>query len=312
MSAAYDPLVARALDELFPVPESDPDETLRGARLAAQGMKKRRAVRLRRTAILALAALLLLAGAALAASHFDVFPWLDQSNRSTATFSIDSSQTYHWPAADVLVCPQARAGAFSCSIGAFQPKGRRTYLLAERVSAQPKVSRRFYLEALATAERKRQVDHAAAQRFRRDVAAVGDDFFSGLALLIGVESVGGDEQAPGRPGFELVPPAGVPMWIACEASGRSSFDCHPLAESRNVPVGTPLYFLESSSDWVAIPRQSHRPVDVELLFRAVLGRDLTPAEERLLLDLTTTGEASGGSGTGSVHAEPTKPQHGSP
>ena len=34
------------------------------------------------------------------------------------------------------------------------------------------------------------------------LAAAGDDFFSGLALLTGVETVGGDEQVPGRPGFQ--------------------------------------------------------------------------------------------------------------
>jgi hypothetical protein len=71
MSTAYDPIVARALDRLVAGIESDPDEALRRARVAAQGLKRRRAVRIRRTAIIALAALALLTGAALASARFD-------------------------------------------------------------------------------------------------------------------------------------------------------------------------------------------------------------------------------------------------
>lgn len=310
MSTAYDPIVARALDQLVAGVESDPDETLRRARLAAQGPERRRAVRLRRTAILAFAALGLLAGAAFAASRFDLLPWVDQSDRSTASFSVDYSRTYRGPAPEVLLCPQAGAGSFACSVGTFPASARRTYYLTDRVEPRPEVSRKDALRTLAAAEAKGEVDRATAERFRRDLAAVGDEFFSGLALLTGVETVGAGEQAPGRPGFELVPPVGVPMWIACEASG-DGFRCRDLASSRNVAVGTPLYLLQSSSDWVAVPQQSQRPIDVSRLFHAVLGRDLTPAEARLLFDFVSwTGE--GESHGGAVHAEPLPPKSGSP
>jgi len=310
MSPAHDPVVAQALDQLVPPVESDPDEMLRRARATAGGLAKHRVVRLRRIAIVAFAALALLAGAALAAAHFDVFSWLDRSSRSSATFSIDSSRTYRGPAADVLVCPQAGALPFTCSVGSLDSGGRRTYQLAERVEAQPHVSRGFVLDALATAEQKGQVDHATAERVRRDVAAVGDDFFAGVSLLTGVETVAGGDGAQAPPGFERVPPAGVPMWIACGASG-SGYRCHNLASSRDVAVGTPLYFLESSPDWVLVRRRSQRPVDVERLFHAVLGRDLTPAEDRLLLDFS----ALPGSAEGEPHTGPPQqvaPRRGSP
>ena len=66
MSSAHDPVVARALDQLVPRVESDPDETFRRARSAAQALKRRRVVRLGRAAVLAFAALALLTGAAVA------------------------------------------------------------------------------------------------------------------------------------------------------------------------------------------------------------------------------------------------------
>jgi hypothetical protein len=312
MSAAYDPAVARALDGLVPTVDSDPEKTLRHARAAAQGLERRRAARLRRTAIVAFAALVLLSGAALAADHFDVFPWVDQSSRSTATFSIDSSRTYRGPAAQVLVCPQAGAGSFACSIGAFNSNHRRAYSLAERVAAQPQITRESMLQGLAATEKNGQVDHAAAERMRRDLAAVGDDFFAGLSLLTGVETIAGGDQAAAPPGFERVPPAGVPMWIACEASG-SGFRCHNLASSRGVAVGTPLYFLRASSDWVLARKRSPRPINVRLLFSAVFGRELTPAETRLLVDFSTLavsgeGESQGGRG----HAQPAPSNSSSP
>lgn len=66
-----------------------------------------------------------------------------------------------------------------------------------------------------------------------------------------------------------------------------------------MPIGTPLYRLQPGSDWVAVRRPQQRPVDVTGLFRTVLGRDLTPAERRLLTDVTTVATAEGGgSGAG--------------
>jgi len=310
MSTAYDPTVARALDRLVAGIESDPDETLRRARISAQGLKRRRAVRLRRTAILVFAALALLTGAALASSHFDLLPWVDQSSRSTATFSIDSSRTYHGPAPDALHCPQAGTSAFSCSVASFWSKTRRTYHVAMRVEPQEDTSRDGLLTGLAAAEKAGQVDHGTAERYRHDLAAVSDDFFSGLALITGVESIGGGEQAPGRPGFELVPPAGVPMWIACQAGGEG-FRCHDLASSRNVAVGTPLYQLRSSPDWVAVHQKSSGPIDVNRLFHAVLGRNLTPAEGQLLMDFVSW-PANGEGHSGPVHAERVPPKSTSP
>lgn len=309
MSAAYDPVVARALDQLVPGVTSDPDELLRRVRLTVEDMSRRRAVRIRRAAIVAFVAMALLSGAAFAATRFDIFRWVDRSNRSNATFSIDPSRTYRGPAPEVLLCPEAGAGFFSCSIRSAGARTGRAYHLTQRVEAQPQVTRDSTLAALATSEKQGRIDHATARRVRRDLEEVGDEFFSGMALLAGFETVGAGEQAPGRPGFELVPPAGVPMWVACGAND-GGFRCHDLAALRDVAAGTPLYLLQTSRDWVAVPRESQRPVDVDRMFHAVLGRDLTPAEGRLLVAFAAAGEPE--SHAGPAQPEPVPPKNASP
>jgi len=75
---------------------------------------------------------------------------------------------------------------------------------------------------------------------------------------------------------------------------------------RDVAAGTPLYLLRKSRDWVAVPRESQRPVDVDRLFRAVLGRDLTPAEARLLVVFLAAGRAEGHAGTARAERAPAK------
>jgi hypothetical protein len=291
MSSAYDPMVARALDQLVPSVESDPDETFRRARSAAQALKRRRAVRLRRAAIVAFAALALLTGAALAASRFDVLPFIGESNRSSATYAVDNSLTYTGPAPRVLLCPEAGHGSFSCSVGTHKTESHRAYVLLMRVERTPKLTRELLLGAVADAEKKGQIDHAAADRFRRDLAAINDDFLTVWNLAAGGTVFGGslepDEPGAPPPGFELVPPAGVPVAVACQAAG-DAFSCHDLASSQ-VPVGTPLYRLRASSDWVAIPKEPKlRQGDFEGLFRAVTGRDITPAEIRFIRDFLET------------------------
>jgi hypothetical protein len=292
MTVEYDPLVAEALERIAPAVESDPDETLRRAAAAAP---RARARHTRRVLALGFAALVLLGGGALAASQFDVLPWVDRHERSSATFSVDASRTYSGPAPQVLLCPDAGTGSFVCTRGTFPPHGSRVYMLTSRVEAQPRVTRQSMLAQLADAEREGAVDHAAAQRLRADVAAVGDDFFEGLAQLAGITTVGAGQQVPGHPELELVPPPDVPMWAACTADG-GEMRCHDLESSRDVAVGTPLYLLQRSRDWVEEPRRTGPPIDVARLFRAVLGRDLKPAENRLLFDLATvaTSSAEGG------------------
>jgi hypothetical protein len=253
--------------------------------------------------LLVFAALALLGGAAFAASRFDALPWFNQSDRSTATFVIDSSRKYEGPTAQTLTCPDAGRGTFLCKLAPLYAPGgqgfahtRRTYMMAEQVEARPHFSRQSYLDAIAADERKGQISHADADKVRQDIAGSGDDFFSALALVSGIETIGGGGQVPGRPGYELVPPPGVPMWTACEIAYVSTFRCHALASSRNIAVGTPIYILEQSRDWVAVPSKSKRPPNVAAFLHAVMHRDLRPAEAALMIDLITFGRSSASSG----------------
>src|SRR5262249_25974417 len=132
-----DPLVEEALDRLVSGVEGDPDEMLRGAKAAAGTPRRRRRTRAGRVAILAFAARLLPGGTARGAARFDALPWLDWGDRSSATFSIDSSHIYAGPAPPVLDCPGADEGSFVCSAGTLPPTGRRAYQLAERVQRRP-------------------------------------------------------------------------------------------------------------------------------------------------------------------------------
>jgi hypothetical protein len=208
------------------------------------------------------------------------------------------------------------------SVVTFPTSNRRAYFLSGRVEAQPHASREFSLRSLATFERNGSVDRATAERFRHDLAAVGDDFLAALNVLgDGMTISGGPTITEGqgegqnlhaRPGYEFVPPAGVPTFIACESAGNGA-RCHDLASSREVPVGTPYYFLQSSPDWVEIPLESRKTPDINRLFHVVLGRDVTQAEAQFMFDLATTGESH--SSGGEVHELPTKPpaqRQGSP
>jgi hypothetical protein len=290
----FDPRVATVLDRLVPELDSNPEAMLRAASARARVLTAAHAQRRRRILIVSVAVLaLIVGGGALAASQFDVLPWLSHDNPSEATFSIDRTRHYDGPAPDVLVCPGAGSGDFTCSEGTLPPRGARTYLFAERVEDVPQVTRTFMLLTLARDERRGRLSADEAARVRRDVDAVDDSFFRAISLFASVRTNGGGEQAPGRPGFELVPPAGVPEWISCR-SLEGAFTCRPIARSRDVPVGAPAYMLERSDEWTAQPREASTPPDVRALFHAVLGRDLEPAEIRLFIDLLTVGEAEGG------------------
>lgn len=327
MSTDYDPIVAHALDQLVAGIESGPDEILQRARGDAQGLKRRRAARIRRTAILAFAALALLIGAALASARSDLLPWFGGgSARSEATFSVDYSRTYGGAAPRALLCPVAGSGSFDCSVypgpapdqllcpdvgpGSFDcPEGRRpsntgrTYIRLMQVDPREvTISREFVLRALAEAEKNGKADHATVARVRHELDAVSDEFFTALAVAQTVQTVMGHEPVPGRPGFELVPPSGVPMWVACQTSGSDGFSCHDLASSENVAVGTPLYRLRLSTDWIEVKEQRQKPAN---RFRAILGRDLTPAEVRLFFDLF--GHLEPGRSSGKATDEPASP-----
>jgi hypothetical protein len=229
---------------------------------------------------------LLFAGAAVAATGYTFFDWLRSDQPGAARFSIDPSRTVDWPAPAALVCPSP-GEEFACAQGS---SGGRVYEFLSRVESRgPRVTRTSILDAVEAGERAGRITPEIAARAREEIAAVGDEFFEKLNILLTFTSIASPHGS--RPGYVRVPPAGVPQFAICEPDG-DGFRCRSLAAAVDVPVGAPIYALRESADWVERPQPSG-PGDAQVLFESVFGRPLTPAEERLLITLSTPAGSSG-------------------
>jgi hypothetical protein len=281
----FDPQVAEALERIAPTVRSDPDELLRRAAAAAPRVAAARARRARWALVAAVAVLALVAGGALAASHFDLLPWLRTNNRSQAAYAIDRTRRYRGPVPEALICPHAGHGEFVCSDATLvRPSGRRYYELQDRIERLPLLTRQSILRAVDQAEKNGKLTADAARRLRNDLDAVGDDYLRAVNFLMTIETRTSFVPVEGRPDLELVPPRGVPEWIVCGKAVAGGLRCHDLAGALGVPVGAPVYDLRPGPDWVRIPRVRYHRQDTGRLLEAVLGRKPTVAEIRFMFD----------------------------
>jgi hypothetical protein len=298
-----DPVVARALELLVPPQSGGAEELL--ARARADAARRHSARRRRRwVAGLAFAALALLTGAAIAASKLNLLPFLQSHDRNTARFSVDQGRTYRGGSPNTLTCASTGTGEFACTRTAATPRIR-TYLLVTHAAASPELTRAGMLARLAAAD-KRGASRALVQRVRADLAGVSDDFIRSLNLIVSIETIAADQSVPGHPGLELVPPAHVPTWVVCAPRSARTFGCRNLAAIASVPVGTPIYRLRPSKDWHTVARPQGQPFEIDRLLDAVLGRQPTEPEIRLLLDVLqafSTHRSSAGSGTTATTAK---------
>jgi hypothetical protein len=245
-----------------------------------------------RAAAIALA-VLLLAGAAVAATGYTFFDWLRASGPGEARFSIDGTRTVAWPAPEQVACADAGAGEFSCQPG---KDGGRVYESFGRVEKEFEVTRERVLAGLAQAEQLGRVSHAEAEQIRAQIAAVDDDFFAKLNVLAGLSTVASPRQV--RPGVYRIPPEGIPQIVTCRPDG-SSYSCRDLAASTDVPVGAPIYGLRESADWVETTR-APAATNFDELVASIFGRRLTQEEKELLQVFATpaAGVGSGGASEG--------------
>jgi len=296
MIADKDPAVTRALDLLVPPLNGDAEGLFARARVDAGRI---RAARRRRRWVtgLAFAAVALLTGAAIAASKLNLLPFLQTHDRNSARYSVDQSRVYRGGSPTALNCPAAGLGAFLCTPTRTEA-GARAYILATHVAAQPELTRAGMLAQLAAAEQS-GVSHKQVQRVRADLARVSDEFIHSLNLIVSIETIASDQQVPGDPRLELVPPVRVPTWIACEQERKRAFKCRTLASSANVPVNTPIYQLRPSKDWHAVAKPKGQPLELSRLVNAILHRQPTNDEIRVLLDLVRVASARGYSSSGS-------------
>jgi hypothetical protein len=232
-------------------------------------------------------AVLLFAGAAVAATGYTLFDWLRSDDPGAARFSIDPTRTVDWRAPEALTCGNPGSD-FTCVEGS---SGRWVYESLGRIeSPGPAISRARLLAAVEAGEREGRIPQEMAARLRAEIAAVGDEFFEKLNVLLTFRSVASPHSS--RPGYVLVPPAGVPQFVTCEPGG-SEFQCRTLSAATSVPVGAPIYGLRESAEWIERPQSTAAP-DGEALDQSVFGRPLTPAEQRLLITLSTPAASSGG------------------
>ena len=235
-------------------------------------------------------AVLLLAGAAVAATGYTLFDWLHSGAPGEARFSLDSTRTVSWPAPDALACDDPGSGQFRCSPAR---SGHWVYDFFGRVESQT-ITREAALAGLERTEQAGGVSHEQADRIRAEIAAVSDEFFEKLNLLHTFTSIASPHEV--RPGVIRVPPGDVPQFVVCRPDG-DEFLCIELAASAEVPVGAPFYGLRENQEWVEKPFRRELP-NPDLMFHAVFGRELTPAEERLLLTIATAGTTQDGGAEG--------------
>lgn len=299
MNAPYDPVVADALGRIAPEVDADPELLLRRAK---QARGPRRRSWLVRGGVLAFAGIVVAGGAAVAATKLDLVPWLKTKSNSNIRFSIDPHRRYRGPAPAEVRCPGARSAVFTCRPVAVLDGPRlaspHTYRLAERILAQPRLTRTYVLTQLDAAEERGAVPPLLARRIRLDAEAVSNDFFAKLNVVASVQSIGTGlvevEPGAGRRAVVLLPPKDQPVIVACSSSASSGLTCRDLAAAQGVPIGAPVYMLEPSKDWPHALRQPKLSVPAPAgLVQQVFGRPLRPTERRLLFELAGAFARSG-------------------
>jgi hypothetical protein len=241
------------------------------------------------------AALLIMAGAGLAASGAGIFGWLAAGGPGEARFAVNASRIYDGPAPQLLACADVSGETFSCAPGSGSV---RVYELMHRTEAPQPLTREEALASIEALVRSGEIDQGQAQQTTADLRAVPDDFFAKLSILSSLSSVGvGAGVDTGSGARELVPPPGVPRIVECEQREPASFRCRPLAGASDVPVGAPVYSLLQSSDWQERPVQpgSDGAGDARTLIDAIWSRPLEPAELRLLHLVSETATTSSSS-----------------
>jgi hypothetical protein len=291
VTTGKDPMIGRALDVLVPDFDVDPDGVLRAAHAGAASL---RATRRRRRAVaaIAFAALLLFAGAAFAATKYDLLPFLHTNDKNTP------GRTYHGAAPLALACPGARTGRFICHVTGPLAGGTRLYELGMRTDKEPLLTRQSMLNSL---EHAQGVDPSQVAKVKSDLAAVDDDFIRALAILARIETVSGGGGSSGPNGTERVPPRGVPAWVACREVSLATFRCRPLAALVGVAGGTPLYDLQRSPDWRVVSQPpAGDPTAFNRALERLLGRKPNAAETRFMIDFFTAAAYGTGSSSGAT------------
>jgi hypothetical protein len=237
---------------------------------------RQRPRRSRRFAGIAAVAVLATAGGAFAAT--DPLGFWHSGNPGSAMYGVNTSRHARPLTVQRIQCLPAAAGAFRCSAHA---DGVR-YEIVDRIQAPATFDRAKMLAALA----KARMSPAQRRQITSDLAAVPDSFLAKLSRLLRFGTYGSDG---------MVPPPGVPLWLACEPAG-AAIACRDLNGDEHTPVGSSIYTATEGPGWRRAPAGSQADAAANSrLMNTILGGPLTPAEQRLLRDLMTSVTVSGGS-----------------
>lgn len=206
-----------------------------------------------RPLIVVLAALVT-AGAAFAAT--DPLGWWS-SNPTYAKYGSNPAVHVRTPTAREIACTRS-GGVLRCSPASYELPSGIGLVNGHRSTAQlytffdairppaPGLTRHAFLAYIARRREAGAMSATQAARFRADIAAVPDSFFTELerGSRFGTYGVGGET----RNGLTLVPPPGIPSLVVCEPANRG-LSCQDLNGDEHAPIGAGVYGAMTARNW---------------------------------------------------------------
>jgi hypothetical protein len=260
------------------------------------GRRRRPFGRRRGIPIVAIAALLVIGGGAVAAT--DPLGLFRSPNPGTAIYGVDPSRHVRPPTETSIACPAHPGPVLRCGAGL----GGQRYMLIDHVESNggSRLTRANMLRALEQERRSGLFPARTVRRVEADLAAVSDGFLAHLREMLRFGTLSTSlTSASGRP---VAPPPGVPALIVCEPDG-STLGCRDLNGDDHAAIGSGIYQALPSAGW--LPAPPHQPDPGWELEVAILGRPPTPAELRFMTDLLRVTTTSSG-------ATPSRPQRVAP
>jgi len=284
--------LARILQEpISEATEECPDGRSRGRRPGG-----RIVARSSRRLIVVLAAAFIAGGAAFAAT--DPLGWWG-ANPTYAKYGSDPTVHVRTPAAQTLVCSRPGGGVLRCVPATWTPRSLKPLVRGHPSIGQPYsfafaitppargITRRRLLAYIASRRAAGKITAAAAGRFRADLAAVPDSFFTELEYADRYATFGGGGET--RDGLTQVPPPGIPSTIVCEPAA-GGLSCQDLNGDEHAPVGAGIYGAIPTRSW----RYERVPPENSSL---PPGITFTRAEYRVLMDMLRFSTMTRSSGT---------------
>ena len=276
------PAATATLARILQEPISVANEAQLDGRSRARFLRRRIVTRSSRRLIVVVVVLVTAGGAAFAATN--PLGWWS-TNPTEARYGSNPAVHVRTPTQQQIACGRS-GGVLRCSPASYElPSGvelvnghRSTEQLYTLVDAIRPPYRGFTRHALLTYIAQRRaagaMTVAQAARFRADIAAVPNSFFTQLEHGgYGTYGAGGET----RKGRTLVPPPGVPSLVVCEPAGPG-VSCQDLNGDEQAPVGAGVYQAMTARNWRyerVPPENSGLPP----------GTSLTRAEYRVLFDM---------------------------